>query len=134
MDHLEHIHAVEAAEKALVAGIVRARMAHLGIDPHLIVAMKKFAEQKEFRFQRIREASKALQKVPIEAVGYVESEPVDAEILDPVADLIEDMADDGRISKIELNQIEASFPAFVPEPVVIVRVSVKRDVEPVLVG
>ena len=73
VDDLKHVHAVEAAEKSLVAGVVRAGMAHLAIDPHLIVAMEKLAEKQEIRLQGSCETSQSLQKFPVEAVRDVES-------------------------------------------------------------
>ena len=133
VDDLEHIHAVKAAEESLIAGIVRAGMAHLSIDPHLIVAVQKLAQKQELRLQSGSKAAKFLQEFPVEAVCHVKAQSVDIEILDPVADLIEDVIYHGIVPEIELHQIEAAFPAFVPEAVVIVRVAVKRDMEPVLI-
>ena len=43
------------------------------------------------------------------------------------------MIDNCRISQIKLYKIEVSFPAFVPEAVIIVGVTVEREMEPVLV-
>ena len=41
---------------------------------------------------------------------------------------------DVGIAQVELYQLVVSFPALVPEAVVIVRIALERDVEPVLVG
>ena len=44
------------------------------------------------------------------------------------------MVDNRRISKVELYQVVISFPAFVPESVVIVGIAVEGQMKPVLKG
>ena len=43
------------------------------------------------------------------------------------------MCYDFLISKVQFDQVIVSFPAFIPESVIIVRVSFKRDMKPVLI-
>ena len=44
------------------------------------------------------------------------------------------MVDDRRVSEVQLNEVVIALPAFIPETVVVIRVPVKREMEPVLIG
>ena len=131
---LEQIVAVHRGIQTLVALVIRAGVQQTVPDELIVVAMQQFADEEEIRAERVAERAELTEKILIEAVGDVQPQTIDAEFLLPQADAVEQMMHDVGIAQVELYQLVVSFPALVPEAVVIVRIALERDVEPVLVG
>ena len=131
---LEQIVAVHRGIQTLVALVIRAGVQQTVPDELIVVAVQQFADEEEIRAERVAERAELTEKILVEAVGDVQPQTVDAEFLLPQADAVEQMMHDVGIAQIELYQLVVSFPALVPEAVVIVRIALERDVEPVLVG
>jgi hypothetical protein len=133
MADLEHVHAVEAGVDAFIALIVGAAVQHTGADLEIIITVQHFSDQIKVLLQRIRETPQAADKIIVQAIGHIQAQAVNAEILDPISDSVKNMIDYRVIAQIQLDQIIVPFPAFIPEPVIIVGVALKADVEPVFI-
>ena len=73
-------------------------------------------------------------EVAVEHVGDVQTQAVDAKDLCPAAHGLEQVIDYGRILQVELYELKMTLPALVPKAIAVARVTVKANVEPVLVG
>ena len=131
VNDLEHVHAVEGRMDALVALIIGGGVELAVSHDHLVIAAQDLADQEKILLQRIRKAAQPVNKIPVEAVGHVQSEPVDLKIFHPVADGIKDVPDDFLIAEIELDKVIVSFPALIPESVIIIGITMEINVEPV---
>ena len=131
---LEHVHAVEAGVKPFVALIIRAAVQHLVIDDQVVVAEEHLADQGEARSDLLAVAAEPFHEIVVQAVRHVETEPVDAEFLDPHFHTFQEIVNDRRILQVQFDQFIVALPALVPETVVVAAVSVKVNAEPVFVG
>ena len=132
MNDLEHVHAVETGEQPLVALIVGRAVQHARAHDGLIVPAQDLADQVEILLKRIRISAKPSDKVPVKAVRDVKPQSVDAKIVDPEFNRVENMGDYFLISEIELYQVVIALPALIPEAVIVGGVPVDTDMEPVL--
>ena len=82
---------------------------------------------------RVAERAQTADEVLIQTVGDIQTQAVDVKFLDPAADALEQVLDDLLVAQIQLDQLVVTFPALVPEAVVVVGIAVEIDVEPVLV-
>ena len=131
---LEHVHAVEAGVKSLVTLIIRAAVQHLVINDQVVVAEEHLADQGEARSDLLAVAAEPFHEIVVQAVRHVETEPVDAEFLDPHFHTLQEIVNDSRILQVQFDQFIVAFPALVPETVVVAAVAVKVNAEPVFVG
>ena len=129
-----HVAGVEAGIQSLVALVVGDTVAGMVIHPAIVIAVQRLAHQHKLRLDFIGQSAQFRQKAQIQAVGHVQPQAVDVIVVDPAAHHIEEVLLHRRVLQIELNQLVAALPGFVPESVVVVGVAVKADVEPVLVG
>ena len=60
-------------------------------------------------------------------------EAVDAEFLDPHFHAAEKIVCYSRVAQVQFYKLVVSFPAFIPEPVIVVWITVKADMKPVFV-
>src|SRR5699024_4642165 len=63
----------------------------------------------------LAELAQALEKFRVYAVGGVQAEPVDIEIIDPLSYGAQQMVHHFRIAEIEFYQVVMPLPAFIPE-------------------
>ena len=96
--------------------------------------MHHLAQQGKLRLEGIGEPAQLAQEIQIQAVGHVQPQAVDAELLHPAPDGGEDMLHHRRVAQVQLDQVVVAFPALVPEAIVLVGVAAEVDMEPVLVG
>ena len=72
-------------------------------------------------------------KIMIQTVSHIQSQAIDIKYRHPPADRFKDMTDNSIISQIKLYEVIIALPAFIPETVIIIRITVKRNVEPVFI-
>ena len=77
--------------------------------------------------------SETAHKVVIQAVRHIQTESVNVKFFNPSAHAVQQIIGYGRILKVQLHQLIMSFPAFVPEAIVVAAVAVKADVKPVFI-
>lgn len=65
-------------------------------------------------------------------VCHVQTQPVDAEFVDPESDGAGKVIGHLAAMQVEFDKLVMPFPTFVPEPVVILRIPAEPDVEPIL--
>ena len=133
MGDLKQVHAVHGGVQALVALVVGAGVQHAVADELVVVAVQQLADEEEVRLYRVAEGAQLADEILVQTVGHVQTQAVDVEFLHPQADAVEDVLHDRGVFQVELDQLVMAFPALVPEAVVVVRVAVERNVEPVLV-
>ena len=134
VDDLKQVHGVQRGVQPFIALVVGAGMEHLAVDPLVIVAVEGFAHQEELRLEAVAEGAQAAQKVLVQAVGHVQPQPVDAELVHPELHAVQQVVHHCRVAQVELHQFKVALPALVPEAVVVVGIAVEADVEPVLIG
>jgi hypothetical protein len=90
--------------------------------PHdnLVITAQDLAYQEEILFERICKTAQSVYKIPVETIGYIQSESVNLKVLHPIADGIENMPDHLLIAEIEFDQVIISFPTLIPQTVIIV--------------
>ncbi len=130
---LKHIVAVEAGIQPLVALVVGAAVQHLVAHKLVVVSVQQLAHQKEFRLERITEGAQLAQEVAVEAVGHIEAQAVDIELLHPAPDAGEQVLLHRGVAQVELDQLVMTLPALVPQPVVIGAVAAEADLKPVFI-
>ena len=96
--------------------------------------MERLADQHKVGLELAGKGVQAAHKVAVEHVGDVQAQAVDAKDLGPAAHGFEQVIDHGGILQIELYELKMALPALVPKAVAVARVTVKANVEPVLVG
>ena len=133
MCDLEQIHAVETGINSLIAFIIRATVKHLIIDDQIVVTKEDFSDQCKPWFDRFTEAAEAFHKIMIQTIGNIQTESVDAEVFDPKLYTVQQIIYNSRILKIQLDQFKMTFPAFIPETIIITTVSVETDMKPVFI-
>ena len=131
---LEEVHGVEAGPETLVALVVGDAVTHLVIHPAVVIPVESFAHKDKVRLEPIGEGAQLPQVVLTETIGHIQPQTVDIELLHPGADGVKLVLDHGRVVEVQLHQLVVALPALVPEAVVVVGVSVKAQMEPVLVG
>ena len=131
---LKQVAVVEAGPQPLVAVVVGYRVAQLRPHPEVVIPAQDLAHQGEVGFQRLGKGPQALQIVGGEAVGHVQPQPVDPELLHPVPDGLELVLHHVRVVEVQLDQLAVSLPVFVPEAVAPVGVAVEVQIEPVPIG
>ena len=132
--NLEHVDRVKAGVQALVALVVGAGVEHLVVDDLVVVAVERLADQHKVGLEFAGKAMQAAHKIAIEHVGDVQAQTVDTKNLGPATHGLEQVIDHSGILQVELHKLKMAFPALVPKAVAVARVTVKADVEPVLVG
>ena len=131
---LKEVHGVEAGPEALVALVVGDAVAHAVVHPAVIVSVEGLPHEDEVRLEAVGKGAQLPQVVLAEAVGHVQPQPVDTELLHPEADGVKLVAHHLRILEVQLHQLIVALPALVPEAVVVGGVAVKAQVEPILIG
>ena len=69
----------------------------------------------------------------IQTIGNIQTESVDAEVFDPKLYTVQQIIYNSRILKIQLDQFKMTFPAFIPETIIITTVPVETDMKPVFI-
>ena len=133
VDSLKHVHAVEAGIQPLVALVVRDAVEHPVVHPAVIVAVERFAQEKEVA-QPVAEGAQTAQEVEVQAVGNVQAQAVYPELVAPELHGVEYVVRDGGVAEVELHELIVALPTLVPKAVVIAAVAAEINVEPVLVG
>ena len=141
MGDLEEILRVEARIQALVALVVGAGMQHLVVHELAVVRRAGVspmstnscpcvpAEVSSFATPRRRRM-----KVVIERVRDVQAQAVDHELGAPFAHAVQQVLHDLGVAQVELDEVEAAFPALIPKAVVKGRIAVEVGEEPIAVG
>jgi hypothetical protein len=120
--------------QSLAAFIIGGRMELAVSHDGLVITADDLSHQEKVLLQAVCEGPEPVNEVAVQTVSDVQTQSVDPEILDPVPDCVEEMADDCLISKIELHQIVISFPALIPQAVLIGGIAAEINMEPVPVG
>ena len=133
MGDLEHVDRVKAGVQALVALVVGAGVEHLVVDDLVVVAVERLADEHKAGLELTGKAMQTTHEIAVEHIGDVQAQAVDAKDLGPTVHRLEQVIDHGGILQVELHKLKMAFPALVPKAVAVARVTVKADVEPVLV-
>ena len=96
--------------------------------------MERLTDQHKVGLELTGKSMQAAHKIAIEHIGDVQSQTVDAKDLDPVTHRLKQVIDHSGVLQVELHKLKMALPALVPKAVAVARVTVKADVEPVLVG
>ena len=96
--------------------------------------MEQFAQQEELRVEPLADVVQIFEEVEIEAVGHIQPQTVNAELLSPLPYAVEDVIGHRGVAQVELYEIVMPLPALIPEAVVVIGVAVEVYVEPILVG
>ena len=134
MGDLEHVDRVKAGVQALVALVVGAGVEHLVVDDLVVVAVERLTNQHKVGLELTGKSMQAAHKVAVEHIGDVQAQTVDAKDLGPVTHRLKQVIDHGGVLQVELHELKMALPALVPKAVAVARVTVKADVEPILVG
>jgi len=109
-------------------------VAQLRPHPEVVVPAQDLAHQNKAGLQRLGEGPQALQIAGGEAVGHIQPQPVDPELLHPAPDGLELVLHHIRVVKVQLDQLAVALPVLIPEAVTPVGVAVEVQIEPVPVG
>ncbi len=130
MIDLEHIHAVKAGEQPFITFIVGRRMQHLVVDHLVIIPVQHLAQQIELRFQPFRKCPQPPYKIMIQTISHIQTQAVDIELLYPAFYTVQNMINHIFMAQVDLHQIVISFPALIPEAVVVVGIAAQIDIKP----
>ena len=133
MGDFEHVDRVKAGVQALVALVVGAGVEHLVVDDLVVVAVERLTNQHKVGLELTGKRMQAAHEVAIEHIGDVQAQAVDAKNLGPATHGLKQVIDHGGVLQVELHKLKMALPALVPKAVAVARVTVKADVEPVLV-
>ena len=117
--YLEIVLVIVRRVETFVALVVSNAVKHLGICPAVIVTVDYLAHEPEIRTLALAEASDALEEIEINAVSGIKTDTVNAEMLYPVIDGINDMIADADIAQIEFDEVIVTVPAFIPEGITV---------------
>ena len=134
MGDLEHVDRVKAGVQTLVALVVGAGVEHLVVDDLVVVAVERLANQHKVGLELTGKGAQAAHEVAVEHIGDVQAQAVNAKDLGPATHGLEQVIDHGGILQVELHEFKMALPALVPKAVAVARVTIKANVEPVLVG
>ena len=96
--------------------------------------MKELSYQHKILFQSACKAAKPLQKFLIETICHIESQTVDVKLVYPALYAGEDMLNDFIVPEVQLDKVEVSLPALIPQSVIVVGVAAEVYMEPVLIA
>ena len=96
--------------------------------------MERLTNQHKVGLELTGKSMQAAHKIAIEHIGDVQAQTVDAKDFGPATHGLKQVIDHGRVLQVELHKLKMALPALVPKAVAVARVTVKADVEPVLVG
>ena len=95
--------------------------------------MERLTDQHEVGLELTGKSMQATHEVAVEHIGDVQTQAVDAKDLGPATHGLKQVVDHGGILQVELHKLKMALPALVPKAVAVARVTVKADVEPILV-
>ena len=120
MRDLEQVVAVHRGIQTLVALVIRAGVQHAVSDKLVVIAVEQFADEEKVGRERVAEAAQRTDEILVETVRHVQPQTVNAEFVLPLADTLENVVLHIGVAQIELYQLEMTFPALVPEAVIVV--------------
>ena len=100
MCDLKHVHTVEAGENSFVALVVCTAVKHLIIYDQVVVTEENFTDQCKSRFQFLAEAAQTAHEIMIQAISYIQTQSVYAELFNPHLDTVKQIVDNCRILQI----------------------------------
>ena len=95
--------------------------------------MERLADQHKVGLELTGKSVQAAHEVAVEHIGNVQAQAVDAKDLGPATHGLKQVIDHGRVLQVELHKLKMALPALIPKAVAVARVTVKADVEPILV-
>ena len=95
--------------------------------------MERLADQHKVGLELTGKSVQAAHEVAVEHIGNVQAQAVDAKDLGPATHGLEQVIDHGGVLQVELHKLKMALPALIPKAVAVARVTVKADVEPILV-
>ena len=131
--NLMHIPCIKAGIQTLVAFVIGDTVAGPLMHPTVIVSVQRLSHQNKFRFDGIGKPPQRLQKSQVQAIGNIQAQAVYIVIPYPAPDRLKQIVPYCGILYIQLDQLIASLPCFIPESVIIIGISVKGDVKPVFI-
>ena len=132
MNDLKQVHAVKAAVQALITLIIGGGVKHAVIHQSVIIAMEHLTHQEEVLFQPAGKAAESAQEAFLKAIRHIQAQPVNVKLVHPVFHALQKIVHYFFIIKVQFHQIIIAFPAFIPKPVIIAGIALKRYlVEPI---
>ena len=95
--------------------------------------MERLADQHKVGLELTGKSVQAAHEVAVEHIGNVQAQAVDAKDLGPATHGLEQVIDHGGVLQVELHKLKMALPALIPKAVAVARVTIKADVEPILV-
>ena len=120
MRDLEQVVAVHRGIQTLVALVIRAGVQHAVSDKLIVVAVEQLADEEKVGRERVTEAAQRTDEILVETVRHIQPQTVNAEFVLPLPDTLENVVLHIRMAQIELYQLKMTFPALVPEAVIVV--------------
>ena len=120
MRDLKQVVAVHRGIQTLVALVIRAGVQHAVSDKLVVIAVEQLADEEKVGRERVAEAAQRTDEILVETVGNIQPQTVNAEFVLPLPDTLENVVLHIRMAQIELYQLKMTFPALVPEAVIVV--------------
>ena len=120
MRNLKQVVAVHRGIQTLVAFVIRAGVQQTVPDELIVVAVQQLADEEKVGRERVTEAAQRTDEILVETVGNIQPQTVNAEFVLPLPDALENVVLHIRMAQIELDQLKMTFPALVPEAVIVV--------------
>ena len=120
MRDFKQVAAVHRGIQTLVALVIRAGVQHAVSDKLVVIAVEQLADEEKVGRERVAEAAQRTDEILVETVGNIQPQTVNAEFVLPLPDALENVVLHIWMAQIELYQLKMTFPALVPEAVIVV--------------
>ena len=135
---LVHVGRIHGRPHALVGLVVVDGVAGVVVQPLVVVAEHRLADQRELLAalvgKRVGNLAQVAEEAQVQAEGYVQAQAVDVELALPAADHIGEILVELEIAVVELDEMGVAAPVFVAEAVVVLVVAAPVDREPASIG
>ncbi len=131
---LKEVHGVKTGPQALIALIVGHRMTGPVVHPAVIIPVEGLPHEDKVLLEAAGKFPQLPQIIRREAIGHVQTQAVNIELVHPGTDGVKLMPDHRGIVQIQLYQLIVPLPGLIPESVVIAGIAVEVNAEPVPVG
>ncbi len=111
----EVVPVVVRGPEAFVYLVVRGRIERPRAAELAVVAMNHLTDEPEARSALSAKSGEVLHEATIQAVRRVETKPIDAQTIDPVAHSVEEVSEDLPVCQVELDQVVVAVPAAIDE-------------------
>ena len=111
--------------QSLIALIIGGRVKHTVIHQTIVISMQHLPYQEEILFQPIRKAPQPAHKAFIQTISHIQAQTIYSEFIHPEFYAFQNIIDHFLVSEIQLYQIIMSFPALIPQTIIVIGISFK---------